>query len=387
MPMAGLHPSDAEKIGRILVSLRNAGNSVFVVEHNRQMISLADHVIEMGEGAGVNGGNIVYQGSLDGLNKTQTKTALTLSEKITINKNPLNFTEFYELKDLHSHNLKHIDVKIPKGVLTAICGVAGSGKSSVMQEFIKAYPGSVWINQKPIGTSIRSTPATYTGVADEIRKLFAKENGVDASYLSFNAKGGCPACGGTGRITYDMAFAEPVVIVCEDCGGHRYSRQALSYTYKGKNIDEVMSLTVDEALEFFDTPKIRKPLKALQDVGIGYITLGQSTATLSGGEIQRIKLASELHKKGAVYILDEPSTGLHNKDAEKLLALFRNLVADGNTVIIIEHRLELIAQADYIIEMGESGGTDGGEVVFTGTPEEILRCGQSKTGLYLRSGI
>lgn len=387
MPMAGLHPSDAEKIGRILVSLKNAGNSVFVVEHNRQMISLADHVIEMGEGAGVNGGNIIFQGTLGELKNAATKTALTLSEKIAINKNPRPFSETFDLKDLHSHNLKHNDVKIPKGILTAICGVAGSGKSSVMQEFIKAYPGSVWINQKPIGTSIRSTPATYTGVADEIRKLFAKENGVDASYLSFNAKGCCPACGGTGRITYDMAFAEPVVIVCEDCGGHRYSRQALSYTYKGKNIDEVMSLTVDEALEFFDTPKIRKPLKAFQDVGIGYITLGQSTATLSGGEIQRIKLASELHKKGAVYILDEPSTGLHNKDAEKLLALFRNLVADGNTVIIIEHRLELIAQADYIIEMGESGGTDGGEVVFTGTPEEILRCGQSKTGLYLRSGI
>ena len=287
-------------------------------------------------------------------------------------------------KDLHSHNLKHIDVKIPKGVLTAICGLAGSGKSSVMQEFIKAHPDSVWINQKPIGTSIRSTPATYTGVADEIRKLFAKENDVDASYLSFNAKGGCPACGGTGRITYDMAFAEPVVIVCEDCGGHRYSRQALSYTYKGKNIDEVMSLTVDEALEFFDAPKIRKPLKALQDVGIGYITLGQTTATLSGGEIQRIKLASELHKKGVVYILDEPSTGLHNKDAEKLLALFRKLVADGNTVIIIEHRLELIAQADYIIEMGQGGGTSGGEVIFQGTPQEIIHCQRSKTGQYLK---
>ena len=255
-----------------------------------------------------------------------------------------------------------------------------------MQEFIKGNPDSVWINQKPIGASIRSTPATYTGVADEIRKLFAKENGIDASYLSFNAKGGCPACGGTGRITYDMAFAEPVVVVCEDCGGHRYSHKALSYTYKGKNIDEVMSLTVDEALEFFDTPKITKPLKALQDVGIGYITLGQSTATLSGGEIQRIKLASELHKKGAVYILDEPSTGFHSKDAEKLLALFRNLVADGNTVIIIEHRLELIAQADYIIEMGEGGGTDGGEIVFNGTPQEIVHCEYSKTGRYLMNG-
>jgi excinuclease UvrABC ATPase subunit len=386
-PTAGLHPSDAEKIGRILVSLKNAGNSVFVVEHNRQMISLADHVIEMGEGAGANGGNIVFQGTLDDLKKTQTKTALSLVEKITVNKNPLAFTEFFELKDLHSHNLKHIDVKIPKGVLTAICGVAGSGKSSVMQEFIKAKPDSIWITQKPIGTSIRSTPATYTGVADEIRKLFAKENGVDASYLSFNAKGGCPACGGTGRITYDMAFAEPVVIVCEDCGGHRYSRQALTYTYKSKNIDEVMSLTVDEALEFFDAPKIRKPLKALQDVGIGYITLGQSTATLSGGEIQRIKLASELHKKGVVYILDEPSTGLHSKDAEKLLTLFRKLVADGNTVIIIEHRLELIAQADYIIEMGQGGGTSGGEVVFQGTPQEIIHCDRSKTGRYLKENI
>ena len=386
-PTAGLHPYDAEKIGRLLVGLKNAGNNVFVVEHSKQMFSLADHIIEMGEGAGTDGGNIVFEGTLGELKNAATKTAHSLNEKITINKNPLAFSETFDLKDLHSHNLKHIDISIPKGVLTAVCGVAGSGKSSVMQEFIKAYPDSIWINQKPIGTSIRSTPATYTGVADEIRKLFAKENGIDASYLSFNAKGGCPSCGGTGRITYDMAFAEPVVVVCEDCGGRRYSPKALSYTYKDRNIDEVMSLTVNEALTFFDTPKITKPLKALQDVGMGYITLGQPTSTLSGGEIQRIKLASELHKKGAVYILDEPSTGLHAKDTEKLLALFRKLVADGNTVIIIEHRLELIAQADYIIEMGEGGGTDGGEVVFAGTPEEIFKCGRSKTGQWLKSGI
>ena len=255
------------------------------------------------------------------------------------------------------------------------------------------------VSKKQIKVEIRSNntgridKVDYEGVIPRFERLYLKRDitklkkNLQDEILSFVEKGGCPACGGTGRITYDMAFAEPVVIVCEDCGGHRYSRQALSYTYKDKNIDEVMSLTVDEALEFFDTPKIRKPLKALQDVGIGYITLGQSTATLSGGEIQRIKLASELHKKGVVYILDEPSTGLHSKDAEKLLALFRKLVADGNTVIIIEHRLELIAQADYIIEMGQGGGTSGGEVVFQGTPQEIVHCERSKTGQYLKNEL
>ena len=383
-PTAGLHPSDAEKIGHILVSLRNAGNNVFVVEHNRQMIELADHIIELGEGAGTNGGNIIFEGTLDKLKKAQTKTALSLDEKIALNNNPLPFIRTFDLKDLHSHNLKHIDISIPEGVLTTVCGVAGSGKSSVMQEFIKRYPESIWITQKPIGTSIRSTPATYTGIMDDIRNIFGIANKVNPSIFSYNSKGACEACGGTGRIVYDMAFAEPVEVVCEQCSGHRYNKKALSYTYKGKNIEDVLNLTVDEALEFFESTKITRPLESLSEVGLVYLTLGQPTSTMSGGEIQRIKLAAELHKKCGIYVMDEPSTGLHAKDAEKLLALIRRMVSDGNTVIIIEHRLELIAQSDWIIEMGEGGGSDGGKVVFEGTPAQIIKCSKSKTGAWIK---
>ena len=243
------------------------------------------------------------------------------------------------------------------------------------------------IDQKPIGTSIRSTPATYTGVMDEIRKLFAKENGVGAGWFSFNSEGGCPICKGTGQITYEMAFAEPVVVVCEECGGRRYNPTALGYTYKGLNIEQVMELTVEQAMGFFESAKIQKLLQSMLDVGLGYLTLGQPTSTLSGGEVQRVKLASELHKTGSVYVLDEPSTGLHAKDMEALLALLRKLVENGNTVIIVEHRLELIAQADWIIDMGPDGGTGGGEVVFQGTPEQIMGCQRSKTGRYLAEAV
>ena len=382
-PTAGLHPFDAKKIGDMLVDLKNKRNNVLVVEHSRQMIELADHVVEMGPNAGSQGGHVVFEGSVEELKQTQTKTAESLRQSVRINRSPLTFTDTFDLKNLHSHNLKHIDVSIPQGVLTAICGVAGSGKSSIMREFVNAFPYAIWIDQKPIGTSIRSTPATYTGVMDEIRKVFGKENGVDPAYLSFNSKGGCPICGGTGRITFDMAFAEPVTVVCEECGGHRYNKQALSYKYKGMNIEEIMKLTIEEAYSFFDNAKIRKLLQSMLEVGLGYMTLGQPTSTLSGGEIQRVKLASELHKKGNAYVLDEPSTGLHHDDAMKLLSLLRGLVDSGNTVIIIEHRLELIAQADYVIEVGPKGGTDGGEIVFSGTPETLLNA-QTKTARFLR---
>jgi excinuclease UvrABC ATPase subunit len=385
-PTAGLHPADAERIGRMLCDLRDKRNNVLVVEHSRQMLSLADHIIEMGPGAGSKGGSVVFEGGLDELKGGDTLTAAAMREKITINRHPLPWTEGFRITDAHCHNLKHVDVTIPKGILTAVTGVAGSGKSSLMRfAFAEQYPDAIVIDQKPIGTSIRSTPATYTGVMDEIRKVFARENGVGAGWFSFNSEGGCPICKGTGQITYDMAFAEPVVVPCEECGGRRYNPTALSYCYKGKNIEDVMRLTIGQAMEFFDSKKIRKLLQSMVDVGLDYLTLGQPTSTLSGGEVQRVKLASELHRQGQVYVLDEPSAGLHAKDIEKLLALLRKLVQAGNTVVMIEHRLELIAQADWIIDMGPEGGSGGGEVVFEGTPEQILESDKSKTGQYLKA--
>ena len=384
-PTAGLHPADAERIGRMLTGLRDKHNNVLVVEHNRQMIALADHIIEMGPLAGTGGGHIVFQGPKEALLQADTLTAKMMGSRIRTNRNPLPWRESFPVRDAHCHNLKHVDVDIPKGVLTAITGVAGSGKSSLARyAFVEQHPEAIVIDQKPIGTSIRSTPATYTGVMDEIRKIFAAANGVDASWFSFNAKGACPVCKGTGQITYDMAFAEPVVVVCEQCGGHRYNPTALSYKYKGMNIEEVMSLTIGQAMDFFESDKVRRLLQSMVDVGLEYMTLGQPTSTLSGGEIQRIKLASELHRKGQVYVLDEPSTGLHGKDIEKLLMLLRSLVAEGNTVIIVEHRLELIAQADWIIDMGPEGGSDGGQVVYAGTVEGMLSCEASKTGKFLK---
>lgn len=384
-PTAGLHPADAERIGKLLQRLRDKHNNVLVVEHSRQMLSLADHIIEMGPLAGDRGGEVVYEGNLDGLYRSDTVTAQIMRQGIKINPMPLSWTEGFLIKDAHCHNLKHIDITIPKGVLTAITGVAGSGKSSlVCHEFAKRYPEAVVIDQKPVGTSIRSTPATYTGVMDEIRKLFARENGVGAEWFSFNSKGACPVCKGKGEISYEMAFAEPVVIPCEECRGHRYNPVALSYTLQGKNIEEVMALTIEQAIEFFSEERVRKPLRSMVDVGLGYMTLGQPTSTLSGGEVQRVKLASELYKEGNIYILDEPTVGLHNRDIEMLLSLFRRLVTRHNTVVIVEHRLEMIAQADWVIDMGPESGSNGGEILFEGTPEELLKSEKSKTGFYLR---
>ncbi len=387
-PTAGLHPADADRIGRMLCELRDKRNNVLIVEHSRQMIELADHIIEMGPGAGAKGGKLVFSGSLDELKSSGTLTGNAIRQKIAINKKPLPWTEGYEIRDAHCHNLKHVSITIPKGVLTAVTGVAGSGKSSLMRyEFPKSYPDVIVIDQKPVGTSIRSTPATYTGVMDEIRKVFAKENGVNAKWFSFNSEGGCPICKGTGQIVYEMAFAEPVVITCEECGGHRYNPTALSYCYKGMNIEDVMGLTIAQAYDFFENKKIRKFLQSMIDVGLDYLTLGQPTSTLSGGEVQRVKMASELHRQGQIYVLDEPSTGLHASDIKKLLALLRKLVDNGNTVIMVEHRMELIAQADWIIDMGPEGGSGGGEIVFNGTPEQILSCDHSKTGKYLAEMI
>lgn len=383
-PTAGLHPADARRIGELLLGLRDKHNTVLVVEHSRQMIELADYVIELGPLAGGQGGELVYAGSLDGLRDSGTLTADSLRRKIAINPSPRPWREGFPMEHACLHNLKDLSVTIPKGVLTAVTGVAGSGKSSLIcQEFIRRYPDAIVIDQKPIGLSSRSNPATYTGVMDEIRKLFAKANRVSVQWFSFNSKGACPVCKGKGEITPDVAFADPVAIRCEECGGSRYNRAALGYFYQGKNIEQAMNLTVEQALEFFPQPRITAPLQALQEVGLGYLTLGQPTSTLSGGEIQRLKLASELHKEDNVYVLDEPTTGLHNRDVARLLALLRRLVDRGNTVVVVEHRLELIAAADWVIDMGPEGGGRGGEILFTGPPGELPGCPASQTGKYL----
>ena len=385
-PTAGLHPADAQKIGKLLLALRDNHNTVLVVEHSRQMIELADHIIEMGPQAGAKGGEVVFQGTVEQLKRTDTLTAACMREKIALNTNPLPWTQSFVLEHVSRNNLKDVSVEIPKGILTAVTGVAGSGKSSLIrQEFAQRYPECIVIDQKPIGTSARSTPATYTGVMDDIRKLFAKKNGVSAQWFSFNSKGACPVCKGKGEILPDVAFADPVAILCEECMGKRYNPTALSYPYQGKNIEEVMSLTIHQALEFFPQPKIHERLQCMLDVGLGYMTLGQPTSTLSGGEVQRLKLASELHKQGNVYVLDEPTTGLHNQDVIRLLQLLRRIVATGNTVIVVEHRQELLAQADWIIDLGPQGGRKGGEILFTGTPEQLLACPHSLTGQYLRA--
>lgn len=386
-PTAGLHPSDAHRIGELLLDLRDRHNTVLVVEHSRQMLELADHVIELGPLAGSRGGEIVYQGDLEGLKAAGTLTASAMREKPVPNPAPRPWTEGYTIERASLHNLKDVSVTVPKGVLTAVTGVAGSGKSSLIcGEFVARHPEAVVIDQKPIGVSSRSTPATYTGVMDEIRKLFAKENGVGVQWFSFNSKGACPVCKGKGEITPEVAFADPVTIRCEECGGRRYNPAVLGYTFQGKNIEEVMSLTIDQALEWFTQPKIRGPLSALQEVGLGYMTLGQPTSTLSGGETQRLKLASELQTSGNVYVLDEPTAGLHSRDVARLLELVRRLVDQGNTVVVVEHRPELIAAADWVIDMGPGGGNRGGEVLFTGTPEALAACGWSETGRYLPCG-
>ena len=384
-PTAGLHPEDAARIARLLLGLRDKHNTVLVVEHSKRMIELADEVIELGPLAGTLGGEVVFQGTVDELRRAGTKTARTLTERFAVNPTPRPWQEGFCVEHACLHNLKDVSVTVPKGVLTAVTGVAGSGKSSLIcNEFAARCPEAIVIDQKPIGTSSRSTPATYTGVMDEIRKLFAKENGVGAEWFSANSKGACPVCGGKGEITPDVAFADPVAILCEECRGRRFNPTALGYLLRGQNIEQVMALTIRQALEFFTEKKIRERLQCLDDVGLGYMTLGQPTSTLSGGESQRLKLASELHRAGNVYVLDEPTTGLHSEDVKHLLALLRRLVAQGNTVVIVEHRMEMIAAADWVIDMGPGGGGSGGEILFEGTPLQLLESKSSLTAKYLR---
>jgi len=389
-PSTGMHPRDVYRMVKLLKSLRDKGNTVLVVEHDKDIISIADEVIDVGPLAGVNGGEIMFQGSYESLLISDTLTGRAMNTVVPLKERVRVPKDFLPIRNACVHNLKNIDVDIPLNVLTVVTGVAGSGKSSLIRDvFAKTYEDEViLVDQSAITATNRSTPVTFLGVFDEIRALLAKENGVKPSLFSFNSDGACPACAGRGFITTELVFMDPVVTKCESCDGRRYSKNALSYTYKNKNIVEILDMTAKEALEFFaENRKLRKALESLCEVGLSYITLGQPASTLSGGERQRLKLAKYLDKKGNIYVLDEPTTGLHASDTEKLMELFEHMVSRGSTVIIIEHNLDVIKRADYIIDIGPDGGRFGGEVVFAGSAKKMLEASETITAKCLRLAV
>ncbi|BDF68852.1 ABC transporter ATP-binding protein [Oscillospiraceae bacterium] len=386
-PSAGMHPRDVYRMNDLLRQLRDKGNTVLVVEHDKDVISIADHVIDVGPGAGQNGGEIVFAGSYPELLQADTLTGRAMRQVLPIKEAVRRAAGSLPVRDACLHNLKHVDVDIPLGIMTVVTGVAGSGKSTLIsQVFAKQYESDVvMIDQGPITATNRSTPASYLGFFDEMRKLLARESGKPEGLFSFNSAGACPVCGGKGVIVTELAFMDPIVTECEACGGVRYNGEALACAYKGKNIVELLGLTASQALEVFEDAKIRKRLKGMEQVGLGYLTLGQPLGTLSGGERQRVKLAKNLGKKGGIIVMDEPTTGLHLSDIQNLLKLFDFIVSRGNTLVVIEHNLEVMKRADWIIDIGPDGGDKGGEVVFTGTPMELLRNAKTLTADSLRA--
>ena len=387
-PTAGLHPKDVDRLGRLLLGLRDRGNTILVVEHNPAIMRIADEIIDMGPGSGRSGGHVVFQGSFSQLTHQDTRTAKSLRTPLTPNFSPRSCQDFLTVSHAALHNLKDITVHIPFGAFTVVSGMAGAGKSSLIcGELPRHYPQAIHISQTPIGQSSRSTPASYIGIMDDIRKLFAKENGVSAALFSYNSKGACPVCGGKGVIKTEMAFMDPVVIPCESCHGTRYSEQALACRYHGKTILDVLQMTASEALDFFSSAKIRTKLQTLCDVGLAYLTLGQPTSTLSGGECQRLKLTAHLREQRQFYLIDEPTTGLHPSDTAQLLQLFHRLVDQGNTMVVIEHNLQVIAQADWVIDLGPEGGKNGGQLLFEGHIADFLNCIHSETAVYLRNTL
>lgn len=383
-PSIGLHPRDVHRMNDLLQRLRDKGNTVIVVEHDPDVIKVADHIVDVGPLAGSRGGEIVYEGSYEGLKSADTITSQHLNQALPLKHNVRKPTGALPIRKAKTNNLQNVSVDIPTGVLTVITGVAGSGKSSLInQTFLRRHSDAIVIDQSAVSANRRSNPATYTGVLDDIRKAFAKANKVKAGLFSFNSTGACENCQGAGVIYTELGFLDEVKTPCEICEGKRFKEEVLAYTYNGKNIHDVLSMSVRKALEFFKLKKVTKILQAMDDVGIGYLTLGQPLNTLSGGECQRIKLASELHKKGSIYVMDEPTTGLHMSDISLLLTVINRLVDAGNTVIVIEHNLDVIRNADWIIDMGPEGGSKGGRVMFEGTPEQILEAEQSLTGRYL----
>lgn len=387
-PSVGLHSHDIHLLKESVRKLRDRGNTVLLVEHHKEMIRIADHIVDMGPGSGVEGGYILYEGDYEGLLKSGTLTGQMIGQKLPLKAKVRDPSEWYTLEHAREHNLKDITVSLPLGVLTVVAGVAGSGKSSLMECFRRDYPGEViYISQKSIGISLRSTPATYLGVAEDIRKLFGQKSGAGTGMFTFNGKGGCPVCGGKGVVVSDMAFMDAIETVCEACGGLRYSPEALKYMVDGLNIAGVMDLTVRKAAVRFSGTSIENKLQPLIQVGLGYLHLNQALSTLSGGELQRVKLAAYLDSRGKVFVLDEPTDGLHVKDIHQIIALFDSMVAQGNSVFLVEHNLDVLKAADYVIELGPGGGQMGGELLYAGTPAGLLRCPGSVTAPFLSSEL
>nr|MDT0659929.1 excinuclease ABC subunit UvrA [Micromonospora sp. DSM 115978] len=391
-PTIGLHPHDIQRMNELLLRLRDKGNTVLVVEHKPETIAIADHVVDLGPGAGTEGGTVCFEGNLDGLRASGTVTGRHLDDRTTLKSSVRAPSGALEVRGARTHNLQNIDVDIPLGVLCVVTGVAGSGKSSLIRGSVSGRDGVVSVDQAPIRGSRRSNPATYTGLLDPIRKAFAKANGVKPALFSANSEGACPACNGAGVIYTDLAMMAGVATVCEECEGKRFQASVLEYHLGGRDISEVLAMSVTEAEEFFGsgdaaTPAAHAILGRLADVGLGYLRLGQPLTSLSGGERQRLKLATHLAEKGGVYVLDEPTTGLHLADVEHLLSLLDRIVDSGKSVIVIEHHQAVMAHADWILDLGPGAGHDGGRVVFEGTPADLVATRSTLTGEHLAAYV
>jgi excinuclease UvrABC ATPase subunit len=384
-PTIGLHAHDVERTNALLERLRDKGNTVLVVEHDPEVIRIADHVVDMGPGAGPHGGTVVFEGTVDGLLASGTATGHHLEVRQELKAKPRTPRGSIGIRHARLHNLQDVSVDVPLGVLVAVTGVAGSGKSSLIHGCLpRTDPSVTVIDQSAIRGSRRSNPATYTGILDPIRAAFARANGVKPALFSANSEGACPNCNGLGKTYTSLGFMAEVVSVCEVCEGRRYTDEVLQYRLRGRNIVEAMAMPVEEAREFFTEKAVRVMLDRLVDVGLGYIALGQELDTLSGGERQRLKLAIEMSTETEVYVLDEPTTGLHLQDVDNLVGLLDRLVDSGRTVVVIEHNLDVIARADWVIDMGPGAGHDGGRVIFEGTPADLVRNERSLTGVHLR---
>jgi excinuclease UvrABC ATPase subunit len=391
-PTIGLHPHDIERMNNLLLQLRDKGNTVLVVEHKPETIAIADHVVDLGPRAGTEGGEVMFEGTVEGLRASDTITGRHLDDRASLKPSVRTPSGVLEVRGASTHNLRDVDVDLPLGVLVVVTGVAGSGKSSLINGSVSPRDGVVTIDQGAIRGSRRSNPATYTGLLEPIRKAFAKANGVKPALFSSNSEGACPACNGAGVIYTELGVMATVESTCEECEGRRFQASVLEYTLGGRNIAEVLAMPVDEAREFFGageagTPAAHTVLGRLEDVGLGYLTLGQPLTTLSGGERQRLKLAAQMGEKGDIYVLDEPTTGLHLADVEQLLSLLDRLVDSGRSVLVIEHHQAVMAHADWILDLGPGAGHDGGRLVFEGTPADLVAARSTLTGKHLAAYV